>query len=141
MAASSDCVFCRIVAGEIPANVVYQDDQVLAFLDIGPLAPGHLLLIPKQHFSVVDELPAEVAAALGAMLPRVVAAARSVTDCDAFNILQNNGHAAGQEVEHVHVHVIPRRDSDGLGYRWRPQAYGEGEAERLQNAYRAALTR
>ena len=141
MTASSECVFCRIAAGSIPANVVYEDDQVLAFLDIGPLAPGHLLLIPKRHYNVIDELPPDVAMALGAVLPRLVAAARSVTGSDAFNILQNNGRAAGQEVGHVHVHIIPRTDGDGLGYRWRPQAYREGEAERLQNAYHAALDR
>jgi histidine triad (HIT) family protein len=139
MSTDPQCVFCRIVAGTIPASVVYEDDDIVAFLDVGPLAPGHLLLVTRRHYSVIDEVPAATAGALGTVLPRLVAAARSVTGADAFNILQNNGRPAGQEVGHVHVHVIPRRDGDGLGYRWHPQTYGEGEAERLRDKYLEAL--
>ena len=133
------CVFCKIARGQIPCHSVYEDEQVLAFLDIGPLAPGHLLVIPKNHYGTMDELPAAEAQALGAVLPRLTSAVRGVTGAAGINILQNNGRVAGQEVDHVHIHLIPRRDQDGLGYRWHPTKYAEGQAEALLEKYRQAV--
>jgi histidine triad (HIT) family protein len=117
-AAQPDCVFCRIAAGQIPSSRVYEDDRVFAFLDISPLARGHTLVIPKSHAVRFDELDADTAAALAEavrqLAPRVITAVGG----DDYNILNNNGASAGQVVRHVHVHIIPRREGDGLGYRW-----------------------
>lgn len=114
----SGSIFTRIIQGAIPCHRVYEDAQVLAFLDINPLAPGHTLVVPKREVERLDQLPPDEAAAIGRVLgivARRVLAAVGATD---YNILQNNGSAAGQEVPHVHFHIIPRRTNDGLGYRW-----------------------
>jgi histidine triad (HIT) family protein len=135
MSTDPNCIFCKITKGEIPCHAVYRDAGVLAFLDIGPLAPGHVLLVPTTHVVTMDEAPAETVAALGAALPKLTRAVREVAGCTGVNILQNNGRSAGQEVQHLHIHLIPRNEGDGLGYRWRPTKYAEGQAE----AIRAAL--
>ncbi len=139
MSSAADTVFTRIVRGEIPAQVVYEDEAVLAFLDISPLAPGHTLLIPKQAYATMADAPAETAAALGAALPRLVRAVQAATGAAGVNILQNNGRSAGQEVNHIHFHIIPRVEKDGLGYRWNPGSYASGEAEAMQARVVAAL--
>lgn len=140
MADSKDsCIFCRIAAGEIPSAKVFEDDHCLAFLDIGPLAPGHLLVIPKQHAERLWELGAAVTAVIGAELPRLAQAVVRATGAEGCNVLQNNGKASGQEVGHVHFHIIPRRTGDGLGYRWLPKAYAEGEMEVIQQKLLAEI--
>lgn len=101
-------IFKTIVAGEIPCHRLYEDEHVLSFLDIGPVSRGHCLVIPKKHYVELDDMPADEAAALGAVLPRLVKALKRVTGCDGVNVLQNNGEAAGQVVMHVHFHLIPR---------------------------------
>jgi histidine triad (HIT) family protein len=114
-----ETIFSKIIRGEIPCSKVYEDDKVLAFLDIMPLAPGHTLVIPKEAAATLGELSDESAAAIGHVLPRIcraVAKATGVADC---NILQNNGKAAHQAVFHVHFHVIPKPASGGgLGIQW-----------------------
>lgn len=105
---SQPSVFEKIVAGQIPCHRLYEDDHTLAFLDIEPVAHGHCLLIPKRRFDQLDQVPPEIAAALGAALPRLVAAVKGATGCAGVNVLQNNGEAAGQAVMHVHFHIIPR---------------------------------
>jgi histidine triad (HIT) family protein len=116
-------IFDRILAGEIPCHRILEDEQVLAFLDIAPLSPGHTLVIPKEAKASLAELSDDSAAAIGRALPRIcraVAAFAGTRDC---NILQNNGAAAHQAVMHVHFHVIPRTASgEGLGISWRPLA-------------------
>jgi len=109
------CVFCKIVDGQIPAMRVYEDGVCLAFLDIGPLAEGHTLVIPKGHFVRLEEMPDELLARIAPVFPRLARAVLRVTGADAYNILQNNGRPAGQEVMHVHFHIIPRQPADGLG--------------------------
>lgn len=118
MASEPNCVFCKIVAGQIPANVVYADGDALAFLDVNPLADGHTLLIPKEHHATLDVTPMDVLTRTLHALPKVAAAVAAVTGAEGFNILQNNGRAAGQVVDHIHFHIIPRTASDGLGFRW-----------------------
>ncbi|HRX86774.1 MAG TPA: HIT family protein [Phycisphaerae bacterium] len=140
MSAASPSVFSRIVSGEIPAHKVYEDAHVLAFLDVGPLAPGHVLLIPKGEFATMDAVPEDVAAALGRVLPRLVRAVQSATGAPGINVLQNNGKVSGQEVMHVHFHLIPRQAGDGLGYRWNPGKYAPGEAEKLRDQLSLLLT-
>lgn len=113
-----DCVFCRIAAGDIPCTKVYEDEVCLAFMDIGPISSGHTLLIPKRHYETISEMPADEVAHLAAHLPALARAVQEAVGAQGINILQNNGAVAGQEVPHVHVHFIPRRPGDGLGYRW-----------------------
>jgi histidine triad (HIT) family protein len=135
----SDCLFDKIVAGELPCWKLHEDEHTLAFLDIGPLSKGHALVIPKQCYATLDEVPDEIAAALGSTVRRVGAAVAKATKCPGWNVLQNNGAAAGQEVFHVHFHIIPRQDSDGLGYRWLPKNLAAEDAEALCHSIRAKL--
>ena len=136
---NSDCVFCNIVAGKIPAQVVYESRSTLAFLDVAPVAQGHVLLIPKDHYRWLSDMPSQACATLAADLPRLARAVLSVTGASAFNLLQNNGRRAGQVVEHVHFHLIPRRADDGLGYRWEAGKYPPGRDLEIAEAYKAAL--
>ncbi|MEE9404454.1 MAG: HIT family protein, partial [Algisphaera sp.] len=101
-------LFSKIIAGEIPCHRLYEDDHVLAFLDIGPVSHGHCLVIPKEPAAELGDLSDDAAAALGRVLPRLVRAVKQATGCEGLNVLQNNGSAAGQEVMHVHFHLIPR---------------------------------
>jgi histidine triad (HIT) family protein len=117
----AETIFSKIIRGEIPCHKVYEDEHVLAFLDIAPLAPGHTLVIPKEPAVTLDELSDEAGAAIGRVLPRICRAVKAATGAEAFNILQNNGPLAHQAVFHVHFHVIPKPDeSQGLGIRWKP---------------------
>jgi len=140
MTRDPDCVFCKIVAGKIPASVVLESDTALAFLDVGPLAEGHLLVIPREHYADLSAMPPEEAASMASLIPSLGRAARKVTGAEGFNVLVNEGRVAGQEVPHVHAHIIPRAVDDGLGYRWKPKQYAEGKAAELTGRYREALT-
>ncbi|MBN1489709.1 MAG: HIT family protein [Phycisphaerae bacterium] len=131
MSHTAECIFCKIVAGEIPCLKVFEDDAVLAFLDIGPLADGHVLLIPKRHYERLDAMPADAASELMQHLPRLAAAVLAATGADAYNILVNIGPVAGQLVMHVHVHIIPRANGDGLGYRWSAKQYQGDRGKQL----------
>jgi len=111
----SGCVFCRIVDGDLPSRTVHEDDTTLAFLDANPLAPGHTLVVPKEHHERLQDVPPDLASDLYAALHRVVGAAERATDADAGTVAFNNGEAAGQEVPHVHAHVVPRFRGDGGG--------------------------
>ncbi|MCU4718839.1 HIT family protein [Halapricum hydrolyticum] len=110
---SEDCIFCRIVDGEIPSRTVYEDDAALAFLDANPLTMGHTLVIPKDHYERLEDVPAEQATDLYAALHEVVPAVEDAVGAPATTVAFNNGEAAGQEVPHVHAHVIPRSPDDG----------------------------
>jgi len=138
-AQESNCLFCKIIAGEIPSARVHEDDQVLAFLDIGPLQPGHTLVIPKAHYVRLTDMPADAMAALGSVLPQVARAVMQVTQAEGFNVFQTNGACAGQVVGHVHFHVIPRRPDDGLGFRWKPGTYADGEMDAIREHIAAAM--
>ena len=111
---SENCIFCRIVKGELPGTRVYEDDDVLAFLDINPISPGHSLVIPKGHFETLLDLPEELGAKMAPALARIGRAVMAATGADGFNCLQNNFAASGQIVFHSHWHVIPRFEGDGL---------------------------
>ena len=110
---SDDCVFCSIVAGDIPARTVHETDDVLAFLDANPLAAGHTLVIPKAHAQHVGDLDSALASDLFDVVAELTPRVRNAVDADAANVGINDGPAAGQEVPHVHVHVIPRFEGDG----------------------------
>lgn len=115
-------IFTRIINGEIPCHRVYEDEHVLAFLDINPIAKGHVLVIPKEEKATLAELSDDASAAIGRVLPRICRAVVKATGARAYNILQNNGELAHQAVFHVHFHIIPRFEGDGpgtgLGIRW-----------------------
>lgn len=108
-----DCIFCQIVAGEIPSHTVYEDDDVFAFLDANPLSPGHTLVIPKEHHERLNDLPDDVADDLYETLHELIPAVEDAVDAPASNVGFNNGEASGQEVPHVHGHIIPRFEGDG----------------------------
>jgi histidine triad (HIT) family protein len=112
-------IFSKIIAGEIPCHKVYEDDRVLAFLDINPLSHGHTLVIPKEPAATIDKLSDESSAAIGRVLPRIARAVMKATGVDQYNVLQNNGPQAHQAVFHVHFHIIPKHsDGTGLGVGW-----------------------
>src|SRR5215213_3117695 len=114
-----ETVFSKILRGELPCHRIYEDDQVLAFLDIFPLSRGHTLVIPKEPAVTLDQLSDDAAAAIGRVLPRICRAVMAATGATAYNLLQNNGAAAHQAVLHVHFHIIPKPDGGGgLGIGW-----------------------
>lgn len=138
--ASTPSVFTRIINGEIPSHRVYEDEIVVAFLDIGPLSRGHLLIVPREQQANLHELSDASAAALGRAIPRVAAALVRATGCRAYNVLVNNGVEAGQVVMHVHVHVIPHfEDGSGLRKEWRAGRLDATEGAALAASIRAAL--
>lgn len=123
----AETVFSKILRGEIPCHRVYEDDRVLAFLDVNPLSRGHTLVIPKQPVATLDQLSDDDAAAIGRALPRIARAVLAATGAAHFNILQNNGAPAHQAVHHVHFHIIPKHDDGaGLGIVWRPEPLSGG---------------
>ncbi|HEL2401109.1 TPA: HIT family protein [Streptococcus suis] len=111
----SDCIFCKIVAGEIPASKVYEDDHVLAFLDITQVTKGHTLVIPKNHYRNVLDMDAEAAGQVFAAVPAIARQLKEKLGASGLNIVNNNEEAAGQTVFHTHIHLLPRFDqNDGL---------------------------
>jgi len=133
------CVFCQIANGQIPSMKVYEDDRVLAFLDVTPLSEGHVLVIPKAHYVRLDEMPDDDVAAIARVLPRLAAAVVEASGAEGYNLLQNNGRCAGQAVDHVHFHIIPRVEGDGLGYRWPAKKYKEGRDKAMHEKITAAM--
>ncbi len=127
----SDTIFSKIIRGEIPSHKVYEDDHVIAILDISPLSKGHTLVIPKEPATTLHELGDDQAAAVGRVLPRIARAIMKVTGASAYNVLQNNGEAAGQAVMHVHFHIIPcvpgSGTGEGLNKEWNPTSPSQDE--------------
>ena len=122
-------IFQKILDNEIPCHKVYEDEHVLAFLDIYPLSHGHTLVIPKEPAETLDQLSDESAAAIGRVLPRLCRAVRQATGIEHFNVLQNNGAPAHQAIGHVHFHIIPKEDDgSGLGIGWNTKSLDDGAA-------------
>ena len=111
-----NCIFCAIAKGEIPSFKVYEDDLVVAYLDINPFAKGHTLVIPKSHSEDLLDTDDATLAAVVARVKKVAAHLKAALPCDGFNILQNNGAAAGQTVRHVHFHIVPRYGSEPIAF-------------------------
>ncbi|MCH5266060.1 MAG: HIT family protein [Lachnospiraceae bacterium] len=118
-----DCIFCKILAGEIPSATVYEDDSFKAILDVNPAARGHVIILPKTHAANLYELPDEEASKIMVVAKKIAIALKETYHCDGINVLQNNGEASGQTVFHLHVHVIPRYtgDTDTINIGWKPQ--------------------
>jgi histidine triad (HIT) family protein len=136
----AETIFSKILRGEIPCHKLYEDDHVLAFLDIFPVSRGHCLVIPKEPAETLDRLSDDAAAAIGRVLPRLSRAVLAATGATSFNVLQNNGSAAHQAVLHVHFHIIPKHDDGtGLGVGWKSGKLGDGDAKTLIDAITAKL--
>ncbi len=118
MPTDKDCLFCRIIAGEIPSQKIYEDERTYAFMDINPASTGHALIIPKEHARDIHDLSPEALAATALSAQKVAAAVRDTVAPDGINLLQCNEPAAGQTVFHFHLHVIPRMEADGLALGW-----------------------
>jgi histidine triad (HIT) family protein len=136
----SDCIFCKIIANEIPATTVYEDEEVLVFMDIGPIIKGHTLVIPKKHYDPVTDTPDDVLDKLHRVAKKIAGAQMNGLGADGVNIMQNNGKAAGQVVPHLHIHVIPRFCDDGHRWNWNPGKYEDfGEMKKLADKMRDHL--
>ena len=135
----TNCIFCKIIAGEIPAAKIYEDDLVLAFLDIGPINPGHTLVIPKEHHESSSTIPEETAGRMFHVGSRIGIALKRKFEYDAFNLHLADGTAAGQVVMHAHLHVVPRGVEDGFRWNWRQLSYKEGEIRELAEALSARV--
>ena len=129
MATDPNCLFCKIVAGELPCFRLYEDDLTLAFMDINPFNDGHALAIPKAHHVDVGDVPPEIAGAAMAAAVRVARAVEKVVSPDGINLVQANGPGAGQTVFHFHVHVFPRRNGDDARLNW---GHRPGDLDRIR---------
>lgn len=137
----SETVFGKIVRGEIPCNKVYEDDKVLAFLDINPLSAGHTLVVPKEPAETMDRLSDDSAAALGRVLPRLCRAVVAATGVQEYNVLENNGAGAHQAIAHVHFHIIPKPNSrEGLGIGWPARGLDREAAAALARKIAGAIS-
>ncbi len=130
----SSCIFCKIANGEIPSTTLYEDDNFRVILDLGPASRGHALILPKEHFADVCALPEQLAAKALPLGARIGAAMKQALGCDGFNLVQNNGEAAGQTVFHFHMHVIPRYAGGPSMVTWTP---GESTPEELAETAKA----
>ena len=133
-----DCIFCKIIAGDVPAYQVYEDENVLAFLDVAPVNYGHILVIPKGHFANLEEIPEEKLAAVAAAVKKVGQALKRGLGAAGYNVQVNNDPVAGQVVPHLHFHVIPRQAGDGLKL-WPQGKYADGEADEVAEKIKKAL--
>lgn len=136
---SGNCIFCKIVSGQIPSLRVFESEDAIAFLDIAPLAPGHTLLIPKAHCTSLLDAPTDMLARLVSHLPGLAKSILHTTGATGMNLLQNTGESSGQAVFHLHFHLIPRIADDRLGFRWNAGAYSAGEGEAWQARIKTAL--
>lgn len=134
----SDCIFCKIIAGEIPSQKVYEDEQVFAFLDIQPVSRGHLLVVPKEHSENLVEMDAQLMSTVFDAARKLGQAAEQGLGALGFNIIVNKGEAAGQLVFHTHVHMIPRYDNDGLRH-WPKIELIEEEMEKIATAIKFGI--
>lgn len=128
-----DCIFCAIVEGKIPSSKVYEDEYVFAFMDIAPATPGHLLLIPKQHYRNIFDMPAEIGSKIMEAAIPLASAIREALNPDGLNLFQSNEAAGFQTVFHFHLHLIPRWEGDPLRLPWKPS---EGDIEEIDKIAR-----
>lgn len=130
--AQDNCVFCKIIAGEIPSQTIYEDEQFKVILDVGPATRGHALIIPKNHYANLYELPEEIAADAMKLAKKLMIRMTEKLHSDGFNIIQNNGEIAGQTVFHFHMHLIPRYKEDGEILKYIAGEPGPEELEKIR---------
>ncbi len=130
----SDCIFCKLANGDIPTNVIYEDDDFTVILDASPATKGHALILPKEHYANIYELPDDLAAKVMPLAKKLASHMTEVLHCDGFNIVQNNGEVAGQTVFHFHVHLIPRYKNgpDILG--WSHESFTDEEIAAIRGS-------
>ena len=127
----TNCIFCKIAAGEIPSSTVYEDEFFRVILDIAPAAKGHVIILPKQHMTNLFDLSKEIASRALCLASHIANGMKKALCCDGVNLLQNNGAAAGQTVFHLHLHLIPRYENDHMNIPWKTLSYTHGEADRI----------
>ena len=130
----NNCIFCKIANGEIPSKTLYEDEQFRVILDLGPATKGHALILPKEHFANLYELPDETAAGVMKLAKKMAVQMSQKLKSDGFNLVQNNGEIAGQTVFHFHLHLIPRYKGDGQRIGWVPGEATLEELEEIKNA-------
>jgi histidine triad (HIT) family protein len=133
-----DCLFCKIIKGEIPSAKIYENGKIFAFLDINPVNHGHALVIPKEHYSNLLDTPEDVLDEMIRAVKKLAPAIMRATGTDGFNLGVNNGQVAGQLILHTHFHIMPRREGDGFKH-WHGEPYQEGEREKLAEKIREEL--
>ena len=127
----SDCIFCKIANGEIPSATLYEDADFRVILDLGPASKGHALILPKQHYADIYEIPEDVAGKAFALAAKMAKKMTAALDCDGFNIVQNNKAVAGQTVFHFHMHLIPRYEGDKVGLGWKVGTLTDKDKEEI----------
>src|SRR4051794_36295097 len=132
MGGAADTLFSKIARGEIPSARVLETDRAFAFLDINPVNLGHVLLIPREPYPTIADLPDDLSSHLGSPLPRLCRAVKAATGAPALNVIANNGPIAGQTIFHVHWHIIPRFSGDAVRWPWPHSSYGEGAIQAMQ---------
>ena len=135
----NDCIFCKIANGEIPSATLYEDEEFRVILDLGPATKGHALILPKAHYENLYELPETLAADAMVLAKKVITEMKEILKCDGYNVVQNNGRAAGQTVFHFHVHVIPRYQGGPSIAAWEPHAANEKELAETAEKIRTLL--
>jgi len=137
----AECIFCKIISGQIPSAIVHSDDNFFVFLDINPANKGHTLVIPKKHYETFNDMPAEEVWHLFETVQKVSKAVEKGLKAEGYNILISNKRPAGQEVDHIHVHVIPRYKGDEMAVRlgWNYKKYDEGEAKAVADRIKKNL--
>ena len=124
-----DCIFCKIANGELPSATLYEDERFRVILDLGPASKGHALILPKEHYPNLYELPDELAEKAILLAKKMIVKMTKALDCDGFNVVQNNGAPAGQTVFHFHMHLIPRYENDDAGFGWNTGELSEADKE------------
>ena len=132
-----DCIFCKLANGEIPTRVVYEDEDFCVIMDAAPATKGHCLILPKEHFPNIYEIEEEVLGKAFKLAKKMAGHLTEKLGCDGFNIVQNNGEAAGQTVFHFHVHLIPRYKNDGMAMGWKPGKPSDEEQDSVYKLIKA----
>lgn len=133
-----NCIFCKIANGEIPSATLYEDENFRVILDLGPATKGHALILPKNHFANLFEIPEEVEVKAFVLAKKIATKMKKVFACDGVNIVQNNGIAAGQTVFHFHIHLIPRYEQDGAGVSWKPGTLTDDARDEILQKWKQA---
>ena len=134
-----NCIFCKLAAGQIPSNTLYEDEDFRVIMDIAPAVKGHAIVLPKQHMNDLLSSEEDTAKKILFVVSKIASAIKDALGCDGINILQNNGEAAGQSVFHLHFHLLPRYENDHFTIPWKTLSYVEGEAEAIAEKIRAVL--
>lgn len=134
-----ECIFCKIAGGDIPSNTIYENSEFKVIMDIAPATKGHVLIIPKEHFSDIYDIDAVTAGKLFQLATVVARALKEVLNCDGMNVLQNNGEIAGQTVFHFHMHLIPRYEGDTVTMKWEEHPMEDVDMGQLRQDIRKAL--